>query len=87
MEVAIKESYPPSAVRSLSWQTAKEDMICPSNSVVRNLSSEVCILDSTVGKISMPLMPGHTIFAGMEFRFIKVPDKVEMTTIPVNAGK
>jgi len=87
VEVAIMETYPPSAVRSLTWQTVKEGTICPSNSVLRNLSSEVCYLDSTVGKISVPLMPGQTLFTGTEFRLRNAPEKVEMTTVPVSAGK
>ena len=78
----------PIAVMSLNWQTPKSDTVCPSNSIVRNFSTEPCVIKATrEPQMTVTLSPGETVYVGIEFRFQKVPDKVEMTTIPFETAK
>jgi hypothetical protein len=72
----------PIAVLELKWTAPEADTVCPSNSVVRNLSAKPCVLKSADGMMIVTVPPGETVYTGIEFRFQNVPAKVEMTTIP-----
>jgi hypothetical protein len=74
----------PTAVMSLKWQTPKPDSVCPSHSIVRNRSAKPCVMKTTrEPQITVTLSPGETVYTGVEFRFGPVPQKLEMTTIPL----
>ncbi len=84
-ESRTPKKHVPIAAMTLEWRFAERDMICPSNSVVRNLSAGKCKLQGEHG-MTIWIIPGETIYTGVEFRFVEVPGKVEMTTISLQSA-
>jgi hypothetical protein len=79
--VLLAAADAPPKILPLKWEAPKEDAVCPANSIIRNLSSAPLVIVSRDGFLTFAVEPGKSVFVADEFRFQKVPEKAEMTTL------
>jgi hypothetical protein len=83
--VLLAAADAPPKILPLKWEAPKQDAVCPANSIIRNLSSVPLVIVSRDGFLTFAVEPGKSVFVADEFKFQKVPEKAEMTTLPPSA--